>query len=149
MTTDNFNVGNVVFPLTSTSGNSLLQDADPLLYYALSYWSTMIGTYDGARLVAAFTAAGVSTASGTITSAVMAAYPYDVGPYMQDTQVVFPCLTAFRKETTTKWITTGFEDDATTLGVQYVLPPLTAAQAELILPILSAVWKTLRARTSA
>lgn len=144
-----FQTANAVFPLTNTSGNTLLQDADPALYHALAFWSAMIQQHVGTRLVAAMTAAGVSTAGGSITSAVMAQYPYDVTDYMVESQVVFPCLAAFRRSTSTRKLAADYEDDTTKLSLMYVLPPLTAAQAEQVFPILGAVYKVLRNRTTA
>jgi IPT/TIG domain len=139
-----FEVANALLPLPSPGTNTLLRDADPALYYALDFWSSMITTYVGPRLLAAAASAGVTQ----ITSAVQQQYPYDPAPYMTEGQFQFPLLAIYRKTGKTKKLTASYEDDNAQIGVAYILPPLTAAQAEQVAPIFSAIYKTLRNRTT-
>lgn len=141
-------MGGTAFPLTPSTANTLLFDSDKLIFFAIDYYTKMIALHCGARLLAAFAAAGVVTSGGPITSAVMKAVPYDPAPYLGVAQYQFPLLAVYRKAVVSEWKERGFERDATGLGVSFSLPPLTAAQAELIVPILGAVWKALRARTT-
>lgn len=144
-----FTVGGVTFPLATGTGNALLRDADPALYFALAFWQAMLVQHAGPRLVAEFTAAGIVDAKGEpLTGPVATVVPYDPGPYLGETQFAFPLLAAFRKASRTKWFAAGFEHETTDVAVLYILPPLDSAQAEKILPILGAIYKVLRARTS-
>lgn len=143
-----FQVGQEVYPLTTTSGNTLLQDADAALFYMLDFWKSMLVQHVGARLVSELAAAGVTTSGHPITSAVMMVAPYDPAPYMVGNQLAFPLLAVYRKSVTTEWREVGFERDVSTFGATFVLPPLTAGQAEKIVPILGSVYKVLRARTT-
>lgn len=145
-----FQVGGAQFPLATGTGNNLLQDADPTVFHTLAYWTAMLNTHLGARLVAAFAAAGVANSTGgAITSAVATAIPYDPTPFLAQTQYGLPMLAVYRKSVMTEWQEVGFERDVSTIGAMYVLPPLTSGQAEQIVPALGAAFKILRARTSA
>ena len=145
-----FQVGNAQFPMATPGGSAtLLQLADPTVFHALAYWTAMLNTHLGAAVVAAFAAAGVTTAQGSVTAAVMNPVPYDPTVYLPSTQQNFPMLGVYRKSVRTEWNERGFERDLSTIGATYVLPPLTAGQAEQLMPLLGAVYKILRARTSA
>jgi hypothetical protein len=144
-----FQVGGVVHPLSTSSANSLLQDADPVLFYALDFWAYVINTYEGPRLLQALTAAGITAPQGRpITSAVMATYPYEPLPEYLEHQMRLPFLAAYRTDVQTEWETVGWEVDSTALEVLYCLPPLDAAGAERILPILNAIKQALRRKTT-
>jgi hypothetical protein len=144
-----FEVGNVTFPIAETSENGLLRDADPCVFFALDYYAAMLAQHLGARFVADCATAGVLAGNGIAISApVMTAVPYDVTAYLGTVQYQFPILAISRKSITSEWKEFGFERDVSKIAIQYVLPPLSAAQAEAIVPILSAVFKVLRAKTS-
>ena len=144
-----FQVGPAVFPLTTASGDSLLWDGDRALWFLLDFSRFCVEHYLGDRLVAEMSAAGMLLSDGSpITSAVSSSLSYDPQPYMSSEQLQFPLLAVYRKSVAEKRERVGFEDDLTTFGANYILPPLGAAQAERILPILGAVWKVLRAKTS-
>lgn len=139
-----FQVGNVVQPLPSPGTNSLLQDADSALFYALDFWAYVITTYPGPRLIAAASAAGITIpdAVGTRT------YPYEPTPEWLESQIRLPALFAYRVESLTEQWTAAWEHDVTTFELLYVLPPLDAAGSERLLPILSAVAQALRKKTT-
>ena len=138
-----FQVGGVVQPLSTSSTNSLLRDADPALFYALDFWTYVINTYPGPRLVAAAAAAGFSW-----PAAVLQAYPYEPLAEYLENQIAFPALFAYRKDLRTEWHSVGYEHDITTLELYYVLPPLDAAASERLLPIFNAVSQALRRKTT-
>jgi hypothetical protein len=139
-----FLVGNVLQPLPVQSPNSLLQDADPALFFAIDFWSYVITTYPGPRLLAAAAAAGITS----IKQAVAATYPYEPLPQQLENQFSFPLLAVYRKEAQTEWHTVGHETDSTALEVLYVLPPMDAAASERLLPIFNAIMQALRRKST-
>lgn len=128
-----FKRGAVSFPLTSSTVNSLLQDADPAIFYALDYLSFVLTEEIGARLVAAAQLAGAP-----INQAVAYKTPMDPEPFLQSEQFAFPLLAVYRKSGTLHQLTASYRDDVDLWEVAYILPPLTAGQSEAILPILHA-----------
>jgi hypothetical protein len=147
-----FQVSATQFPIATNTGNSPLQDADPALFYALDFWAAMISVYVGPRLLAEATALGLTGGpnwqlqSGSQT-VVVAQYPYDVGPYLPEAQFTFPLLAAWRTKSSSTKLTAGYFVDNNRFSVAYILPPITAAQAERLVPFLGAIAKTLRNRT--
>ena len=139
-----FQVGGVLYPLAAPGAQSTLQIADPALYYALDFWTYVIRTYCGTAITTAFSNAGLTVPS----SAVVQAYPYEPLPEYLENQIQFPALFAYRKTARTEWHSVGFEQDVIALEVVYVLPTLKAAEAEIILPVLPAIAKALRRKTT-
>ena len=86
-----FQYGGTAYPLTASTANSLLRDADPSLYYALDYFAAMITQHVGARLIAE--SAGFSS---PITAAVVQVAPMDPAPYLLQQQFKFPLLSVSR-----------------------------------------------------
>jgi hypothetical protein len=141
---DQAQVGGVVLPLSTTSENSLLRDADPSLFFFLDFIKYVINTYPGPRLVQALQEAGITYASQQINAAVAMEYPYEPLPEQLENQFQFPLLAAFRGDIKTEQFTVGHETDSTVLTVLYVLPPMDAAGTERILPIFNSIQKALR-----
>ena len=127
-------VGAVQYPLTASLANPLLQDADPPLFYLLDFLSSMVTTLIGDRLLAQ-----ASAAPAPITSAVAYQLPYDPAPYLQTVQDKMPLLAVYRRKSTFEMKTVLQWHRLGEFGITYVLPPLTAGQAEQVLPILHAV----------
>jgi hypothetical protein len=143
-----FQVGAVQYPLITTSGNTPLQDADSALFFALDFWAAMLNVYLGARMLAEAGPLGFAWKNSAGTpSVVVQQYPYDVGPYLQDNQVQFPLLAAWRTTEKYKQKTASYFDDDCKISVAWMLPPLTAGQAERLLPFLRAGKDVLRNRT--
>ena len=136
-----FNYGGTAYPLTASTANSLLRDADPSLYYALDYFAAMITRHVGARLIAE--TAGFSS---PITAAVVQVAPMDPAPYLLQQQFQFPLLVAYRVKETYGRRTVTWQEDVSEWQVAYILPPLTQGQAERIKPILRSVAITIRDR---
>jgi len=139
-----FNVGGDLEPLSSTSTNSLLQDADPALFFALDFFAYLISTYPGPRLLIAAQGAQATK----IAAAVAQKYPVLPQSAMLENQFGFPLLCIGRRSTQTRRHTAGWESDRCAFDLLYVLPPLNPGQAEQILPILKSVYDTLRHKTT-
>lgn len=141
-----FAVGAVTQPLPSGAAavRTLLFDADPCLAYALDFWTYVINTYPGPRLLTAAAAANLTSVAAPVSGV----YPFDVQPYLLQAQFEFPLLTAYRVRGMTGRKTAAWEHDRGLFELTYSLPPLTAAQAKLVGPILNAVEKALRYKTT-
>ena len=109
----------------------------------LSFLSAMLRQHVGARLVAECSRSGLSA----ITDAVMYGAPYDVTPYLREAQFDFPLLAIYRMTARYPEATASWTRDEGEWGVDYVLPPLSASQAERIVPILRAVGVVIENRT--
>jgi hypothetical protein len=129
-----FKHGGTVFPLTASTSNSLLLDADPAVYYTLSYLASVIQTYAGSRLAAEANAAGL-----TIATAVAYQLPDEPTRYLTEEQVKFPLLAVYRTRGDFADRTMTWRHDTGEWRVAYVLPPVTAGQRERLQPILHAV----------
>ena len=138
-----FQTGAAGYPLTSSTTNSLLRDADPALFYVLDYFQSVLTTYVQPRLLAEVARTPVIA---NIAGVVAQFLPLDPAPFLQEQQVRFPLLAVYRvkEKYTGKSVT--WNDDVSMWKVAYVLPPLTGAQRERILPTLRAVAKTLQNR---
>lgn len=136
-----FSHGSVDFPLAA-SGDSLLRDADPPMFYLLEFYRAVIEKHVGPRLLAEAIAVGMVD----INRAVAETLPIDPEQYVTELQVGFPLLAACRRKTRFDYI--GIKKAATsTIDVSYVLPPLTAGYAERLMPVLHAVAACLDSRT--
>lgn len=124
-----FQVGNVIFPLTNTSGNDLIKDGDPLIYNLLQFYKSVINTYLGDRWLSAATAAGLTDAKNTlITKPIMQLVPYNPADFLEESQYKFPLLSAARTKETFKEKTRTWYEVSCQLQILYMLPPLTASQ---------------------
>lgn len=128
----NFRRGSKEFPLSYERGRTLLQDADPFIYYGLSFFRQMIEVHVGERLMAA--------ADGTPVEAPVAmVLPTDPGPYFTSGQIKFPLLALYRTRGRFEDRTVQYRHDITTFELLYALPPLTLADAVRVGPILNAI----------
>jgi hypothetical protein len=129
-----FQYAGSVYPLATSTGNSALKDADPALYYALNFFSSVLTTYLQSRLVAEATAANVTI----ITQAVAYELPYDPLTVLQEQQWgKFPLLAIWRTGGKDRWRTIGRMDRLNAWKVAYVLPPLTGGQRERLQPFIN------------
>lgn len=142
-----FGWSSAVYPLTSSTANSSLKDADPALYYALDFWSTVLQTYLGARWSAECTAAGGGAAdmAGAIVKRTRS---YDPAPYLKQVQEQFPLLAVYRMRSSARERTISWEDTESRWGVQWILPPLPPDQCERLMPFRKAVFDVLVNRTT-
>lgn len=124
-------------PAASPPGSpGSLSDADPALYLALDFIAAMIRQYVGERLVAE---AAASDCGAPITNAVMTTLPYEPGPYLMAEQFRLPALFLFRRTSKSDYATLSRSHSTGMLECNYVLPALSPAQAERILPVRHAI----------
>lgn len=136
-----FQHGGALYPLPAALTNSLLEDADPAIYNVLAYFKSVLTTYMGERLIAEATACGAP-----ITAAVKMSTPIDPSIYELEEQFKFPLLAIYRKNEKFLWKTYSYMHDESVWGIEYILPPLTAGQAERINPILRSIGTILLSR---
>ena len=134
--------GSVTYPLVSTLGNSLLQDADPSLFYITEYFSSVLKTYVEPRLLAECAAAGINV----ISKAVFSTLAYDPAPYLVAQVATFPLLAIWRKSEKDRARTVAFDEDIGTWSCAYILPPLSKLQMDRIFPILRSVSRVIADR---
>lgn len=139
----NFAYGGISFPLTSSLAQPLLQDADPALFVLLDFAATMIRTYVGGRLVAE---AAQASCTAPVAAAVETTLPYEPGPFLMAEQIKLPALFIHRQRGTNDYHSITRSQETTTLECVYVLPALSPAQAERLLPIRWAVKAVLADR---
>ncbi len=137
-----FNYGGVSFPLTASTSNTLLQDADPVLYWALQFYASVLTTHMGDRLLAV-----AQDADAPITAAVQYTTPLDPVPWLLEEHFRFPLLALYRISGKNGMRTYNWSHETTKLGIAYILPPLTAGQAEAVAPILSTIPLIIANRT--
>jgi hypothetical protein len=144
-----FQVGAAAEPITNSLANKLLLDADPALYHALSFFTYLINTYPGPRLVALAPGAGLLDNTGAaISAAVMQAYPWAPQPQQMGNQFKYPLLCVYRRTGMTGRFTASWEHDRGLFDLLYILPTLTPAQMLLVAPILRQVEATIRKKTT-
>jgi hypothetical protein len=139
-----FAVGGVQSPLSAATTNSLLQDSDPVLYNLLNYYTGIINLHIGARWNAEVTLAG---RPDLVNLTVAEQVPFDPIPYFQENQYKFPLLAAYRKSEKYEFKSAGWYHTISTLNIMWVLPPITAGQAERLNPFRVHVVRTLVDRT--
>lgn len=127
--------GAVVYPLTTSTGNSLLQDADPAIFHALDYLAWSLEYFMGTRITEVVASL---TPAPPFDSAVGSSIPYDPTDYLTTEQFTFPMLAVWRSEDKLKDQSEVWRTNACAVGIAYVLPPLSAGQAEALLPTLHA-----------
>jgi hypothetical protein len=135
--------GGLSLPLPASTSRSLLADADPALYLALDFIAAMIRQYVGDRLVAE---AAASDCGAPITDAVASVQPYEPGPFLMQAHHPLPALFLFRHTSKNDYATLSRSHATGSLECDYVLPALTAAQAERILPVRHAIEELLADR---
>ena len=126
-----FKWGGVVYPLATGTGNSLLQDADPAVYYASLFFKGMLGLHMGARFMAE-----VAACSAPIDSIVGTTMTNDPAPYLRAGEFSFPLLSVYRQTEKDQRKTVTWDDDSSIWEVAYIFPALTMRQADILTPAL-------------
>jgi hypothetical protein len=139
-----FQVGNVVFPLPSSTANSLLQDADPVIYQALAFYQAILSIHLGARWNAEVTAAGLSKYSGKISTLIV---PFDPLPFLTQAGFDPPVLALYPTSEESTERTRAWYQGGRALTLAWVLPPFTVENRNRLAPFLGAAVKVLRDRT--
>jgi hypothetical protein len=147
-------IAGTTLPLLITSGNTFLQDADPVMYFVADYLGAMINTYAGARFVAEVStpSMGLGASQGAplpITAGVGTVFTHDPRKYLLAGQFnKFPLLALYRMTTQYEWKRIGWETDKCAIGLDYVMPPLTTGQIQVASPMLRAVEMIVRHMTA-
>lgn len=143
--------GGLVTPLTASTANPLLQDADPALWTVLSFFQALIPIHLGARWDEEFTRAGltqfVGDTPGGLHRSTALAVPYDPTLFMGSAQLVPPLLAVFPVEEQFSEHTRNWVQATQTWKVLWVLPPLVVDQYFSLSPFLRAAAKVLTERT--
>ena len=144
-----FKYGVVTYPIPTDGtelggvGATLLRDADPALFYTIEFYKSIIETYVGPRLLQEATAAGFTT----ITQPVGDWLPLNPEHFLLEDQIRFPLLAAYRKGSKSEWIGS-WKLNVSEVEVVYVLPPMTSAEGEKLLPALRAIEKLIDNKTN-
>ena len=140
-----FKAGGTLSPLASSLSNSLLKDADPVIYYLLQYYAGVINLHMGARWNAEAAAAGRSDLANLTTGHKV---PFDPIPYLQENQFKFPLLAAYRKNERYEWFTTTWYRITSTVEILWIMPPMSTGQMERMSAFRAHVARTLVDRTA-
>lgn len=131
---DDLQLGAVLYPLDATTGNSLLEDADPATFYLLEFAAAMLTKHLEPRLLAQRTVAGATH----ISRAVAYTLPWNPEAYLREQHVKFPLLAAHRKSSTYDERTMVYPRAVSLFEVVYALPAMRSAEAEHLVPALRA-----------
>lgn len=131
-----FKSGGTTYPITASTTNTLLRDADPALYYATNFIAGVLAIHIGPRLVAE---AARTTIAAPIAAAVQYTVSVDPGPNLTDTRFRWPLLAVYRIGGVRNSRTVVWRHLIAQWGITYVLPPMTMHQAEAIYPIMKSV----------
>lgn len=130
-----FRLGGLTSPVTTAGSNTLLQDADPALYWFLQWCKGVIDTHVGPRWDAEVAAAGLALQGKIVQQTI----PYDPIPLFQEAQFALPLLAVHRLESDFKEATAAWIRRSSIWCLDYVLPPLTPAQLERLWPATAAI----------
>lgn len=132
-----FKVGAVTFPLpAATSNPSLLKTADPALAKVLDFFSFMLTTYIEDALVSFATLSNAPI--GAAVAQVAAINPDAIA---KAEQWQFPLLCGWRQSNRDNDRTLNWRAAVETIGLAYILPPLSPTQRITLEPVLAAVGK--------
>lgn len=137
--------GGTVYPLTTSTTNSLLQDADVPLYWLLQFFNGVLQIHAQGRW-ATQTALMGAKFNAQYPNIVGSYYPFNPFPFLQDTTIQFPLLAVYRVEGKIFDKTVAFQRIESQLEIAYVLPPLTLSQTERIGQFLNVVLDVLSDR---
>jgi hypothetical protein len=115
-------------------GVSSLRIADPAIYFMLDYFAFVLNKVIGPSLIEYG-----ALAQQTFTSAVQMKLPLDPKPILDQDYASFPLLAVYRIRGTTDDVTLALRHGTYRIAVDYLLPPLTASQAEILTPFLTSV----------
>lgn len=131
-----FGFADNVYPVTSSTANTSLQDIDGVVFQLLDFNAWAINFYLGARWAAECNRIGRPDLSQIVTQTL----PYNPAPYLQESNFTFPLLALYRagKGKASEW-TIGWQRVDTPLELVWIMPPITAAEAEVLMPFQKAV----------
>lgn len=135
---DTLKRGGIWLPVRTGTGLSLLQVADPAIFFALEYFTFVLEKTLGPALEEYGAAAGIE-----IPKAVAHAVPITPRQILDQGNGEFPLLACYRVRGTTDDVTLALRHGTYKIAVEYILPPLTAGQAEILVPLLTAAHAAL------
>lgn len=135
-------VGGVEFPLEET--NSILQDADPAIFFLLDYYAKCIKQHIGSRWNAVMTELG---RVDLLNKSVISQFSYDPLPYLSEIQAQLPFIALFRTSEVYSETSIVHYIITSKVTLQYTMPPFTAAQMSKVSPFLSAISKVIVGKT--
>lgn len=138
---DHFAWGGAAYPLTTSTANSLLRDADPALFYVLDFFKSVLTTYLEPRLLVEASACGAP-----ITAAVKSTVNVEPYPNLFADQFTWPMLAAYRLSEKDSEFTSVWAHDASEWEIAYVLPALTPVQTTRLYPALRAAGRIIADR---
>jgi hypothetical protein len=134
-----FQFGAAEYPLTASTDNTLLQDADPALAAMLPFLTAVFETYFAARLKSQALLHELRLPGAVVTTAAL-----DPTPFVMSDQFQFPIFCLYRKKDAWDDQSIAYGKSTSTLEFAYVLPPLTPVQAADLQPILRSVSVVMR-----
>lgn len=142
--TDTFKIGSTVYPMDDgyLSGNSTLQDMDPVIFAALKYFSSVLQTYLGSRWNRV---APTSLANKIVNHKL----PYAPSINAFESAARFPMLSIYRVSSTIDEKSISYSQITSQLKLAYVLPPYEAGTFEKMNPFLYSVAKVISDRCGA
>lgn len=145
MASRRFRHGGVTYPITASTANTLIEDADPALYFASQLFTFALKRYVGPRLIAE-----AKKIDGLrIPSAVESTIEYEPSPFVLGEQIEFPIFCLYRVEDEWSRVSASHVKSVSTWEWAYVLPPLTPRGIKAVQPILRSVAATIAALTFA
>lgn len=144
-----FKLGGVEFPVSDSPFVASRTALDPILSAALDFYKAMLEKHLGDYFDAMVTDANLTDANGgTYVGKIVAEMiGYDPIPYLQASQYKFPLLALYRTEEDVEDHTVAWYKTTQKWTLLYVLPTLSAAQANKIVHILKGVRAVIVDRT--
>lgn len=138
---DQFQIGAVVSPVTTSLTNTLLLDVDPALNATLKFLTSVLKTHFEARFLA--TAASVNYKQGDGTAfvdLVPSIVHYDPAPFLVTAQYKFPMLALFRTKTTkVEDHSFAYQMKESLWNLYFILPPFDVRQAVALTPMFNEI----------
>lgn len=139
-----FKLGGVEFPVSDSPFVASRTALDPILSTALDFYKAMLEKHLGAYFDAMVTDAQMTDYVGKIVAEMIG---YDPLPYLQASQYKFPLLAIYRTEEDVEDHTVNWYKTVQKWTLLYILPTLSAAQANKIVHILKGVRAVIVDRT--
>lgn len=139
-----FKLGGVEFPVSASPFVASRAQLDPILNTALAFYKAMLEKHLSAYFDAMVTDAQMTDYVGKIVAEMIG---YDPTPYLQAAQYKFPLLAIYRTEEDVEDHTVAWYKTEQKWTILYILPTLSAAQANKIIHILKGVRAVIVDRT--
>lgn len=141
---ERFKLGGVEYPVAASPFVAARAKLDPILEAALAFYKAMLETHLGDYFDAMMTDASMPDYVGKIVAEMVG---YDPTPYLQASQYKFPLMALYRTEEDVEDHTVAWYKAEQKWTLLYVLPTLTAAQANRVIHILKGVRAVIVDRT--